>query len=51
VIYQPHLVIPEIPGTARKGRPSEEGTQGGTLLSPSFLGPRLRGGDGLREFQ
>jgi hypothetical protein len=32
------VIVPAIPGTARKGRPSGEGTQGG--LHPGPLDPR-----------
>ena len=36
------VIVPAIPGTTRKGRPSGEGTEGGAHMRPD---PRLRGGD------
>ena len=51
MIHHYYLVIPAIPGTARKGRPSGEATQGRRLLHPAFLSLRFRGDDGFGEIQ
>jgi len=39
------VIVPAIAGTARKGRASGEGTQGGERDAPGSPDPRLRGGD------
>jgi len=41
--FIPYLVVPAIPGTAREGRPSGEGTTPGRAAERLPLGPAFAG--------